>query len=267
MRRCCFALLIPSVSICFFRDSWRPDSFYDKVADNMRSNSHTLCLLDIKVKEQSFDNMARGVRVYEKPRYMSVTTAIEQLLEVADKKKKEAQDRRAAQQQDAVAEPQTQCQQCASHPPLQEPVYTRDTKAFGLARVGQASQQIVSGTLGELLDAPGVDFGAPLHSLVLAAPRLHDVENAMFEYWHWDRAARGAARKAERAAQDARDKEEEATRIRKQKEHEAANPPAPIRSTIPKQRTPVKASASASAAKQDESSDEEEGEVNFEPIC
>ena len=38
-----------TVSIVFFTDTWRPDSFYDKIAANRRLGLHTLCLLDIKV--------------------------------------------------------------------------------------------------------------------------------------------------------------------------------------------------------------------------
>lgn len=34
-----------TVSIPFFTESWRPDSFYDKIAFNKRGNLHTLCLL------------------------------------------------------------------------------------------------------------------------------------------------------------------------------------------------------------------------------
>lgn len=54
-------------------------------------------------------------------------------------------------------------------------VCAKDCLAIGLARVGQDTQRIVSGTLEELLM---VDFGPPLHSLVLAAPgqHLHDLE-------------------------------------------------------------------------------------------
>lgn len=39
-----------AVSIVFFTDSWRPDSFYDKIAANRKMGLHTLCLLDIKVR-------------------------------------------------------------------------------------------------------------------------------------------------------------------------------------------------------------------------
>jgi diphthine synthase len=34
-----------TVSICFFREEWRPDSFYDKIRVNMQNQFHTLCLL------------------------------------------------------------------------------------------------------------------------------------------------------------------------------------------------------------------------------
>ena len=42
----------------------------------------------------------------------------------------------------------------------------------GLARIGQEDQKIVSGTLSELLT---VDFGKPLHSLVIPG-RMHFLE-------------------------------------------------------------------------------------------
>lgn len=48
-----------TISIVFFTETWRPDSFYDRVKENHQIGLHTLCLLDIKVKEQSIENMAR----------------------------------------------------------------------------------------------------------------------------------------------------------------------------------------------------------------
>jgi diphthine methyl ester synthase len=134
-----------AVSIVFFSETWRPTSFYDKIASNRRAGLHTLCLLDIKVKEQSIENMCRGRKIYEPPRYMSVNTAVEQLIEAAQR----VADERGV-----------------------EPAYTPETMAVGVARVGQADQLIVSGTLEQLRT---VDFGAPLHSLVLAG-ELHHIE-------------------------------------------------------------------------------------------
>jgi diphthine synthase len=49
------------VSICFFTPTWRPDSFYDRVATNRREGLHTLCLLDIRVKEPSEESLCRRV--------------------------------------------------------------------------------------------------------------------------------------------------------------------------------------------------------------
>lgn len=70
-----------TISIVFFTDTWRPDSFYDRIKENKAYGLHTLCLLgkavflpsqrndqrltrtpdftDIKVKEQSIENLAR----------------------------------------------------------------------------------------------------------------------------------------------------------------------------------------------------------------
>ncbi|KAJ3030638.1 diphthine synthase [Rhizophlyctis rosea] len=129
-----------TISIVFFTDNWRPDSFYDKVKQNRAIGLHTLCLLDIKVKEQSLENMARGRKIYEPPRYMTVNQAVEQLLEIEETRR--------------------------------EGVYTKDTIAVGLARVGCVDQKIVAGTLEELLT---VDFGGPLHSLVIAG-NMHFLE-------------------------------------------------------------------------------------------
>jgi hypothetical protein len=50
-----------------------------------------------------------------------------------------------------------------------------------MARVGQETEAIVSGTLAELL---GCDFGGPLHSLVLVAPGTpHDLEAEMLAHY------------------------------------------------------------------------------------
>ena len=57
-----------TISICFFTEKWKPDSFYDKIKNNMSIGLHTLCLLDIKVKEQSDENLAKGKKIYEPPR-------------------------------------------------------------------------------------------------------------------------------------------------------------------------------------------------------
>ncbi|CAI5481953.1 unnamed protein product [Closterium sp. Yama58-4] len=129
-----------TVSIPFFTDTWQPDSFYDRIQGNAARDLHTLCLLDIKVKEPSLEAMARGRIEYEAPRYMSVNTAIRQLLLVEEKR--------------------------------QQNVCTPDSLCVGVARLGADSQCIVFGSMQQLSD---VDFGPPLHSLVLCGA-LHELE-------------------------------------------------------------------------------------------
>lgn len=60
-----------TVSVPFFTEKWRPYSFFPKIATNIKNNLHTLVLLDIKVKEISEENLARGKKIYEAPRFMN----------------------------------------------------------------------------------------------------------------------------------------------------------------------------------------------------
>lgn len=131
-------------------ETWRPDSFYDRIVANKKMGLHTLCLLDIKVKEPSLEALCRGKKIYEPPRYMSVNTAVEQLLEIEEKRG--------------------------------EGVCGPDARAVGVARLGADDQLIVAGTLEELR---GQDFGAPLHSLILAG-EMHHIE---LDAWERHRAA------------------------------------------------------------------------------
>jgi hypothetical protein len=51
-------------------------------------------------------------------------------------------------------------------------VISPETLAVGLARVGQSDERVVFGPIADLVT---VDFGAPLHSLVILG-ELHDME-------------------------------------------------------------------------------------------
>ncbi|KAG8345207.1 putative Tetrapyrrole (Corrin Porphyrin) Methylase [Trypanosoma vivax] len=130
------------LSLCFWTDTWRPDSWYEKLKVNREAGLHTLLLLDIKVKEISDENLARGVKKYEPPRYMRIAEAIDQLLEVERMKKG-----------GVVAE-------------------DGGSLAVGVARMGSVTQQIVAGRMRELRE---IDFGEPLHSLVVVG-ELHPLE-------------------------------------------------------------------------------------------
>ncbi|KAH7145825.1 tetrapyrrole methylase [Dactylonectria estremocensis] len=133
-----------TVSMVFFTDSWKPASFYDRIKENREIGLHTLVLVDIKVKEQSLENMARGRLIYEPPRYMTVGQCAQQMLEIEDERK--------------------------------EAVYTKDSLAIGAARVGGKTEKFVAGTLEELCSTDD-DLGPPLHSLVLLGRRTHELEH------------------------------------------------------------------------------------------
>lgn len=70
-----------TISIPYYEEGWKPTSFIDKMQYNLCGGMHTLCLLDIKVKEPDFDAMMQGKTKYLPPRFMSVNTAAKQLLE------------------------------------------------------------------------------------------------------------------------------------------------------------------------------------------
>ncbi|KAK0196085.1 tetrapyrrole methylase [Armillaria mellea] len=136
-----------TVSLVFFTDTWKPDSFYDRIKENADLGLHTLVLLDIKVKEQSEENLARGRKIYEPPRYMSIRQAVSQLIEIESLR------------QTGTLSPDT-------------------TLAVALSRVGGGNdnQKIVAGTLSDLVNRPEDAFGDPLHSLVVVGKRLHHLE-------------------------------------------------------------------------------------------
>jgi len=130
-----------TVSLVFFTDSWRPDSFYPKIMENRKIGLHTLLLLDIKVKEQSIENMARGRLIYEPPRYMDIATAASQLLEIEETRGEKA--------------------------------YTPDTPCVAISRLGSPTQTFKAGSLQELSE---YDSGEPLHSLIMLGRQVHDLE-------------------------------------------------------------------------------------------
>jgi len=58
-----------------------------------------------------------------------------------------------------------------------ENLFSKESPCFGLARVGQDDQLIVSGTMEELLT---VDFGFPLHCVIIPE-NMHFIEKECFE--------------------------------------------------------------------------------------
>lgn len=93
------------------------------------------------MKEPDYNAMVKYGKIkYLPPRFMTVNTAIEQLLEIEEDRK--------------------------------EGVISEQSLAVGMARLGQPTQKIVFGTLGELKN---VDFGSPLHSMALCG-EIHPLE-------------------------------------------------------------------------------------------
>ena len=130
-----------TVSMVFFTETWKPASFYDRLKENHQIGLHTLVLLDIKVKEQSLENMARGRKIYEPPRFMTAAQCAEQMLEIEEERG------------EGICGPQS--------------------LAVGVARIGGEDQQMAAGTLEQIRMS---DIGSPLHSLVLVGRRTHDLE-------------------------------------------------------------------------------------------
>lgn len=136
------------ISVPFFTEKWRPDSFYDKILSNRKSGLHTLVLVDIKVKERSEENLIRNKNIFEPPRFMTIKECVNQLLEVEQKREGGA--------------------------------YSPATKCFGLARVGFKDQLVRSGEMKSFLE---FDMGPPLHSFVICAENLHSMEKEMYDHF------------------------------------------------------------------------------------
>lgn len=76
-----------TISIPFWTETWKPDSFYERIVANRSRGLHTLCLLDIKVKEPTVDSLCKKEKKYLPPRFMSVNDAASQLLEIIENKR------------------------------------------------------------------------------------------------------------------------------------------------------------------------------------
>ncbi|KAA3670541.1 diphthine methyl ester synthase [Paragonimus westermani] len=149
-----------TISVPFWDEFGRPDSFYDKLMWNFASGLHTLCLLDIKVKERSLENILRDRLIYEPPRFMSCGQAAYQLLEISRRR------------------------QSSTLPNLNP-----NCLVIGLARIGCVDQVIVVSTLDEISRGHSVEdaaipgpptrvteaLGGPLHTLIIPG-QIHPLE-------------------------------------------------------------------------------------------
>jgi len=137
-----------TTSVVFPEEGWDVQTHYDVIKQNKASGLHTLCLLDIKVKEPGKEDLmnnrsAKGVE----PRFMTVNQAINNLLSIEEKRK--------------------------------EKVFTEDTLCVGCARLGGNDMIVKAGDAKSLLTE---DFGGPLHSLIVPG-NLHFMEEEALTLW------------------------------------------------------------------------------------
>ncbi|KAL7076463.1 hypothetical protein ACQ4LE_004377 [Meloidogyne hapla] len=138
-----------TVSIPFWTDNWEPDSFIEKILTNLENGMHTLCLLDIKIKEQSLENLLRERKEYEQPRFLTCSQAAKQIIKAIEKNKMNGKNL----------------------------VLNSDIFVVGIARIGWDDQKIIYATLRQI--AFDVDMGLPLHSLIIPSFELHPLEKEM----------------------------------------------------------------------------------------
>jgi diphthine synthase len=63
-----------TVSIPWFEGDIRPSSYYERISYNAKGGMHTLCLLDIKVKEPDYEAMVKYGKIkFLPPRFMTVS--------------------------------------------------------------------------------------------------------------------------------------------------------------------------------------------------
>ncbi|PVD23403.1 hypothetical protein C0Q70_16672 [Pomacea canaliculata] len=110
---------------------------------------------DIKMKEQSLENLMRKQNIYEPPRFMSVSQAAQQLIKIIQRRKGEGTESTALL-------PSTVC--------------------VAMARVGADDQKIVVANLRQLTS---IDMGTPLHSLVIPG-NMHPIELDMLKLFAMD---------------------------------------------------------------------------------
>jgi diphthine synthase len=137
-----------TTSIVFPSQGMDVQSHYDAVKENKERGLHTLCLVDIKVKEPAPEELRRDVTGgFEKPRFMTVNEAVQSLLDIEEKRK--------------------------------ENVFTQDTLCVGCARLGSPDMKIKAAKASELLSE---DFEGPLHCLIVPG-KLHFIEEEALELW------------------------------------------------------------------------------------
>lgn len=138
-----------TISFPLWTDIWRPSSFYFKIKKNLICRSHTLCLLDIKMKEFKKSTNSLKKKMYKLPRYMTIRDSLEQLLIIEREKKLN--------------------------------LINSNLLIIGLSRIGNHTEVIKSNMLKFLITE---DFGPPLHSLIVVG-KIHVLEEEVLRMYEF----------------------------------------------------------------------------------
>ncbi|MFP4118707.1 MAG: diphthine synthase [Candidatus Woesearchaeota archaeon] len=136
-----------TTSIVYPDSDWLPHTPYDVIKMNCEHGLHTLCLLDIKVAEPSMEDLRKGSGSPQPSRFMTVAEGLEVLRRIEKERG--------------------------------ENIISQDTLVVGVARLGHPDMKIAAGTLQELKE---VDFGGPLHSLIVPGKLHHIEEDALKQF-------------------------------------------------------------------------------------
>jgi len=142
-----------TTSIVFPDDDWLPQTPYDVIKQNKSLGLHTLCLLDIKVAEPSKEELRKAMLnpdyrpLPSVPRFMTVNQGLDVLLRIEKERG--------------------------------ENVVSEELLAIGIARLGHSDFKIIASSIKDLLS---VDFGTPLHSIIIPA-NLHHIEEEALGLW------------------------------------------------------------------------------------
>jgi len=166
-----------TVSIVQWKNNWKPSSFFDKIRRNLERDLHTLCLLDIKVKEETDESILYNCNAmigsknkkkqYLAPTFLTIHEATKQLLELIE----ECKTQLDSHQQHQSGEVLEDCTGLLDG---------KKTMAVGLARIGSKNEMIRFGSLEQLKN---IDFGPPLHSMVICANILHEIEEKSLAFY------------------------------------------------------------------------------------
>jgi len=136
-----------TTSMVFFEKGWMPKNTYNAILENQKLGLHTLVLLDIKIAEASAENLKREIDIKLPPRFMSLNTALKQLLLIEEEEKKGIID--------------------------------KNMLVLGVARLGCDNQIIKYGPIKKIVKT---DFGPPLHCIVVPG-KLHHIEKEALNLW------------------------------------------------------------------------------------